>query len=366
MSDKTAPPDQTDAVVDVDTGPDVDTSGSAAPEADQLRTDTDHVMRRGFGLLGRGISEQRWLFTVSVVGSVVFGATTVADAWVLGWATDHVIRPVVPARRGGSGRPRRGGAAVHDGRGAPRARRHRPASRGRRRLLPPRRGVPPTRHPSLPGAPDGLAPPPPHRPAALQRQRRRRGGLGGVHAVAHGDRRDRDARRRRGGDAAGRRRAHDRGPGRVPGPVRHQRVLPALAVAEGRLRAVAPRRRQRGRARVVRRCARRQVARPRDRRDQPLRPSCRAAARRQHRRRTHPQHLRPAARGPAQPRRPGRHPAGHRPRRLGRCRRRRRRAGRVPVHGRRLPGARHRLGARRAATQRRRLGPGPPGARRVR
>ena len=87
MSDKTAPPDQADA------GVDVDTSGSAAPESDQLRTDTDHVMRRGFGLLGRGISEQRWLFTVSVVGSVVFGATTVADAWVLGWATDHVIRP---------------------------------------------------------------------------------------------------------------------------------------------------------------------------------------------------------------------------------------------------------------------------------
>ena len=65
----------------------------AEPALDLLRTDTDRVMRRGFGLLGRGISEQRWLFTVSVVGSVVFGATTVADAWVLGWTTDHVIRP---------------------------------------------------------------------------------------------------------------------------------------------------------------------------------------------------------------------------------------------------------------------------------
>ena len=66
-------------------------SEQSAP--DLLRTDTDRVMRRGLGLLGRGISEQRWLFTVSVVGSVVFGATTVADAWVLGWTTDHVIRP---------------------------------------------------------------------------------------------------------------------------------------------------------------------------------------------------------------------------------------------------------------------------------
>jgi len=44
-------------------------------------------------LLGRGIREQKKLFTLSVIGSVLFGAMTVADAWVLGWATDHVIRP---------------------------------------------------------------------------------------------------------------------------------------------------------------------------------------------------------------------------------------------------------------------------------
>ncbi|MCR4512284.1 ABC transporter ATP-binding protein/permease [Aeromicrobium sp. 50.2.37] len=50
-------------------------------------------MRRGFGLLGRGIAEQKGLFAISVVGSVLFGAMTVADAWVLGWATDNVIRP---------------------------------------------------------------------------------------------------------------------------------------------------------------------------------------------------------------------------------------------------------------------------------
>lgn len=54
---------------------------------------TDHITRRGFGLLGRGITEQRFLFWVSVVGSVLFGFMTVADARVLGWATDHVIRP---------------------------------------------------------------------------------------------------------------------------------------------------------------------------------------------------------------------------------------------------------------------------------
>lgn len=53
----------------------------------------DRIMRRGFGLLGRGIGEQKGLFAISVVGSVLFGAMTVADAWVLGWATDNVIRP---------------------------------------------------------------------------------------------------------------------------------------------------------------------------------------------------------------------------------------------------------------------------------
>jgi ABC-type multidrug transport system fused ATPase/permease subunit len=54
---------------------------------------TDRITRRGFSLLGRGIMEQRFLFWVSVVGSVLFGFMTVADARVLGWATDHVIRP---------------------------------------------------------------------------------------------------------------------------------------------------------------------------------------------------------------------------------------------------------------------------------
>jgi ABC-type multidrug transport system fused ATPase/permease subunit len=33
------------------------------------------------------------VFTLSTIGSVLFGALTVADAWVLGWATDHVLLP---------------------------------------------------------------------------------------------------------------------------------------------------------------------------------------------------------------------------------------------------------------------------------
>jgi ABC-type multidrug transport system fused ATPase/permease subunit len=51
------------------------------------------MTRRGLQLLGRGIGEQKLLFWISAVGSMLFGAMTVADAWVLGWATDHVIRP---------------------------------------------------------------------------------------------------------------------------------------------------------------------------------------------------------------------------------------------------------------------------------
>jgi len=62
-------------------------------QAERLGTDDDRVMRRGFALMGRGMREQRLLTTVSVVGSIVFGFMTVADAWVLGWATDHAIRP---------------------------------------------------------------------------------------------------------------------------------------------------------------------------------------------------------------------------------------------------------------------------------
>ena len=50
-------------------------------------------LRDGFAVLGVAIRRQPWIFTVSTLGSVLFGALTVADAWVLGWATDHVVLP---------------------------------------------------------------------------------------------------------------------------------------------------------------------------------------------------------------------------------------------------------------------------------
>ncbi|WP_235734823.1 ABC transporter ATP-binding protein [Nocardioides alcanivorans] len=50
-------------------------------------------MREGFAVLGVAIRREPWVFTVSTVGSVLFGALTVADAWVLGWSTEHVVLP---------------------------------------------------------------------------------------------------------------------------------------------------------------------------------------------------------------------------------------------------------------------------------
>ncbi|MGH3347193.1 MAG: ABC transporter ATP-binding protein, partial [Nocardioides sp.] len=54
--------------------------------------------REGFAVLGVAIKRERGIFVLSTLGSFLFGAMTVADAWVLGWSTDHVI---VPAFRTG-------------------------------------------------------------------------------------------------------------------------------------------------------------------------------------------------------------------------------------------------------------------------
>ncbi|WP_036226930.1 ABC transporter ATP-binding protein [Marmoricola sp. URHB0036] len=57
------------------------------------QTSTDSTLTAGFRVLGVAIRREPWVFTLSTLGSVVFGALTVADAWVLGWATDHVVLP---------------------------------------------------------------------------------------------------------------------------------------------------------------------------------------------------------------------------------------------------------------------------------
>ena len=51
------------------------------------------TMRAGLRVLGVGIKREPRMFVISTIGAVVFGALTVADAWVLGWSTDNVILP---------------------------------------------------------------------------------------------------------------------------------------------------------------------------------------------------------------------------------------------------------------------------------
>jgi ATP-binding cassette, subfamily B, bacterial len=47
----------------------------------------------GFAVLWVAIKREPWIFGVSTIGSLLFGALTVADAWVLGWSTDNVVLP---------------------------------------------------------------------------------------------------------------------------------------------------------------------------------------------------------------------------------------------------------------------------------
>ena len=49
--------------------------------------------RDGFAVLGVAIRREPWIFTLSTLGSVLFGALSVADAWVLGWSTQHAVLP---------------------------------------------------------------------------------------------------------------------------------------------------------------------------------------------------------------------------------------------------------------------------------
>ncbi len=62
-------------------------------EVDTLADGRRSTMRDGFRVLGVAIRREPWIFTLSALGSLLFGALTVADAWVLGWATDHAILP---------------------------------------------------------------------------------------------------------------------------------------------------------------------------------------------------------------------------------------------------------------------------------
>ncbi|WP_165821122.1 ABC transporter ATP-binding protein [Nocardioides gansuensis] len=57
----------------------------------------------GFRVLGHAIRREPGIFVLSTLGSVLFAVLTVADAWVLGWATDHVVIPAFETGEIGAG-----------------------------------------------------------------------------------------------------------------------------------------------------------------------------------------------------------------------------------------------------------------------
>ena len=59
--------------------------------------------REGFAVLGHAIKREPGIFVLSTLGSVLFAVLTVADAWVLGWSTDHVVIPAFENGEIGSG-----------------------------------------------------------------------------------------------------------------------------------------------------------------------------------------------------------------------------------------------------------------------
>jgi ATP-binding cassette, subfamily B, bacterial len=73
----------------------VPTPDAAAPAPPPATLAT---LRRGFGVLGVAIREQPRLFTIAVLGSAVFAATTVAQAYVIGAVTQHVVVPAIRSR----------------------------------------------------------------------------------------------------------------------------------------------------------------------------------------------------------------------------------------------------------------------------
>ncbi|MGH3341492.1 MAG: ABC transporter ATP-binding protein [Carbonactinosporaceae bacterium] len=59
----------------------------------------DDGLRRGLKVLAIAVREEPRIFAIAVTGSVVYGGTTVATAWLLGWVTDVVVVPAFQTGR---------------------------------------------------------------------------------------------------------------------------------------------------------------------------------------------------------------------------------------------------------------------------
>src|SRR3546814_11442489 len=69
----------------------VDRVASEGKSVSSSSTARASTMRDGFRVLGVAIRKEPWVFAASTLGSILFGALTVADAWVLGWSTEPAI-----------------------------------------------------------------------------------------------------------------------------------------------------------------------------------------------------------------------------------------------------------------------------------
>src|SRR3546814_20164422 len=72
----------------------VDRVASEGKSVSSSRTARASTMRDGFRVLGVALRKEPWVFAASTLGSILFGALTVADAWVLGWSTRSEERRV--------------------------------------------------------------------------------------------------------------------------------------------------------------------------------------------------------------------------------------------------------------------------------
>jgi ATP-binding cassette, subfamily B, bacterial len=61
--------------------------------SESVETTRAATTMEGFRVIWVAIKREPWVFTLSTIGSLLFGALTVADAWVLGWSTQHVVLP---------------------------------------------------------------------------------------------------------------------------------------------------------------------------------------------------------------------------------------------------------------------------------
>lgn len=71
--------------------------------SDRAAANRATTTRDGFAVLWVAIKREPWVFAVSALGSVLFGALTVADAWVLGWSTENVVLPALETGEVGAG-----------------------------------------------------------------------------------------------------------------------------------------------------------------------------------------------------------------------------------------------------------------------